>query len=707
MSDGFVRVGVGSRLIHDGMLLEVVEIDLGPFGTHVVLSRRDGVRGLVRMSFTELCEKARVVQIDDEDRPGAADQPASVILSSLSPKEHSEVEERAGHVREVLTGFKSGSSEFAAEGEPRDGYREGIPWMQRYKAKADELGVSKRTVQQWVSDYKSHGEAGLASRATSSDRKPRGDDRWRAIALEIMIEHTDQSKPSQKMIIERANYRAENSSEAVAIPSRATAYRVMEELEAVHPTFRLSAKRNRDIADRPKDQYGKLRPTRPGEFMLMDTNRLDVFALDPMTLRWVQAELTVAMDWYTRCITGIRVTPRSTKAVDAASVLYQALRPPAAPQSWPEGASWPPHGLPRSVHIGRATTEEKLPGTTSPAIAPESLVVDHGKIYVSKHLNSVCERLGISIQPARPYTGRDKGPVERFFLTLAEDLLQALPGYKGPDVHSRGVSPENEAFFYLDELEAIIREWVGVVYHNRPHAGLVEPGLPRLNLSPAMMFERGVAAAGYLEVPADRDLAYHFLGVEWRTIQHYGVEIGGRRYNGAALNPYRNMKSHHTGAAKGKWPFHHHPDDITKIYFQDPDSGTWHTLVWEHAPSATMPMSDEALKFARKLAASKYNYPDDRLAARDLFERWNVGLDRSLVERRMALRLSREDALLSDISPGDEVAQLPSVAKVFSHEPDSTDEGREDEVGVPDPPGGDDDEYEDLEDFYADALEDT
>ena len=34
----------------------------------------------------------------------------------------------------------------------------------------------------------------------------------------------------------------------------------------------------------------------------MDTTRLDVFAFDPFTLKWVQAELTVSMDWYDRCI---------------------------------------------------------------------------------------------------------------------------------------------------------------------------------------------------------------------------------------------------------------------------------------------------------------------------------------------------------------------------------------------------------------------
>jgi len=39
---------------------------------------------------------------------------------------------------------------------------------------------------------------------------------------------------------------------------------------------------------------------------------------------------------------------------------------------------------------------------------PETIVVDHGKIYVSEHLTSVCARMGISIQPARLRTGRDK-----------------------------------------------------------------------------------------------------------------------------------------------------------------------------------------------------------------------------------------------------------------------------------------------------------
>ena len=174
----------------------------------------------------------------------------------------------------------------------------------------------------------------------------------------------------------------------------------------------------------------------------MDTTRLDVFAMDPLTMRWVQGELTVAMDWYTRCITGLRLTPVSTKAVDAAAVLYQAYPAPARRAGTGRPMrSGPSTAFPAPVLDRPRRSTGPMRGAAGPALVPETIVIDHGKIYVSEHLTSVCRRMGISIQPARLRTGRDKGPVERFFRTLREDLLQALPGYKGPDVYSRGARP--------------------------------------------------------------------------------------------------------------------------------------------------------------------------------------------------------------------------------------------------------------------------
>lgn len=440
----------------------------------------------------------------------------------------------------------------------------------------------------------------------------------------------------------------------------------------------------------------------------MDTTRLDVFALDPVTLRWMQAELTVAMDWYTRCIIGLRVTPVSTKAIDAAAVLYQAYRPQPVPESWPREAAWPEHGIPCGVLVEAEAVHGPVTGVWGPKVAPETLIVDHGKIYLSAHLTSVCRRMGISVQPARLRTGRDKGPVERYFRTLREDLLQRLPGYKGPDIHSRGLNPEKDAFFFHHELEAIIREWTAVTYHRRPHAGLLDPYLPKVELSPAAMFEHGLARAGYIEVPRDPHLAYEFLDVTMRTVQHYGVEINGRRYNGGCLDGLRDMAGSDIGLDKRRLPFFADPDDVTRIHFRDQER-VWHTLQWEHAPSLAMPLSEEALQYARRLAAKEYTYPDDRLAIALLLKRWSLGLGTSLVERRMALRLSREQVALDlPEQPTDDVRSLPSVARVLSlpeqSAPPAIEVAREPEAGDDDADGLE--ELEEELDFYATALKD-
>jgi hypothetical protein len=133
--------------------------------------------------------------------------------------------------------------------------------------------------------------------------------------------------------------------------------------------------------------------------------------------------------------------------------------------------------------------------------------------------------------------------------------------------------------------------------------------------------------------------------------------------------------------------------------------------MWEHAPSMDMPFSEDALRFARKLAASKYTYPDDRLAVADLLERWHLGLGSSMAERRMALRLSREASLLDCAEAQDEVATLPSVARVLATTNPSV--GKEAQtVEEPDPEVGDDDCEDELgaasvDGFYVDALEDV
>lgn len=696
MAGAHDRVGVGSRFVYDGIIVKIEHVKYAATGVEVVVSGAGQVR---RMALDELLDATRSRLIPNDTGPAGDDEQdtAATLLAQASDAERSVARERAEHIREVQTGYRSGTAEFARNGEPRSEFDPRRPVKKRYQAKAAELNVNARTIERWVRDYRSFGEAGLL--VNRPGQRQCTDPRWREAALEVMVEYTDQSKPTRSAVIRKAAQRvvARYGEGVVPLPSKSSAYRELTRLEKWHPTFRLSTTRNRDIAARPDRPHGKLRPSRPGEYLVLDTTRLDVFALDPVTLRWVQAELTIGMDWYTRIPTGIRVTAVSTKSIDAAAVLFEAYRPRPAGKNWPAHAVWPEHGIPRAVVIDTDVIDSPSAGTAGPAIVPETIVIDHGKIFVSEHLTSVCARMGISIQPARLRTGRDKGPVERFFRTLREDLLQHLEGYKGPDLYSRGVDVEARAFYYLDELEDIIREWVATVYNHRSHDGLVDPGLPSARMTPAMMYEHGMARSGYIEVPRDPELGYEFLKVEARTIQHYGVGINGCRYNGAVLNPYRGKASPYRGKLKGRWPIHVDPDDITAVFFRDPETRTWHRLVWEHAAGLQMPLSDESLRFARRLAADKYRFPDDRLALEELLSRWQDGVGATRAERRLLLRLTRAHKPLS--------AQLPALPDPTPDDTDSTAVKTGEHRVEPEP--GDDDTADEPDDYYHDALEEA
>lgn len=687
-------LAVGVRLAYDGGLWVVAELD----APNVLL--RDAGGGLRQVGIGHLLATpgTRFVEVDR----GEPVDGVGADLGNLTPGAVAEFRERVAHVQELRTGYRRGCAELALPGEPRPQFAPGVPKQQRYAAKAAELGIGVSTVRAWLAAFQDGGPAALLDRRWTRRRNvlDRVDPRWLAAARTVLAEHTDASRPTQDLLLAkvRARLEVEGQEDPVPIPATTRGREVLRELSKGTGAFG-GTKAKRSAASRPETPYGRLRATRPGEYLLLDTTPLDVFAMDPVTLRWVRCELSIGMDLYDRCITGLRLTPCSTKAVDAAAVLFESVRPlPEAADGFVGAGLY--HGVPHGVVVDADKLMDSAGNPLLPSVAAETVVVDNGRIYLSEHLLSVCERLGISVQPARPYQGTDKAALERFFRTLGEQLLVALPGYKGPDVYSRGKDVESEAFYFLDELEVIIRQWVNACYHRAKHAGLCVPEVPGLDLSPLEMFGHGVARAGFVQVPARADLVFDFLEVRWRTIQHYGVEVGGLRYDGRALNPYRNRTSPYTGVHAGKWPLRIDRDDVSRIYFQDPKDNSWHVLRWEHAGALGGPFSAEALAYARRLAEATHRFPDVKRALADLLAQWDAGLARTPAERRMAIRLSEQQLRL-----------VPDGAAAFDDPPEDNGAAA---GGDPVDLDGDDDCEEELDadtpadvgdDFYADALE--
>ena len=148
---------------------------------------------------------------------------------------------------------------------------------------------------------------------------------------------------------------------------------------------------------------------------------------------------------------------------------------------------------------------------------------------------------------------------------------------------------------------------------------------------------------------------------------------------------------------------HWTPDDITRVYFRDPETRSWHPLIWEHATPTTPAFSEDGLRYARRLAAAKYRFPDDRLAMTDLLESCNIGLGHTAAERRIALRLARQAFVVEQNQAQNEIPAPPSVAETLD---DTPNEASDDPLTSEQPLTGDDDEdFDDADDFYAEALE--
>ena len=321
MSGQVLSIAPGSRLSFDGEVVEVVAVD----GVRVTL-RNDRTRQFTAVQISRLAASAR---------PAGGTLPAGdggvspgLALGSLAGEQLDQLAERAGHVREVLTGYKSGHPDRARPGEPRPGYRPGQPLKARYRAKAEELGITSRTVERWVAAYRGSGEAGLAGIRALRGRGTAVDPRWDEAVRLVLAEMVSDSTPTRSAVLRKAGARLDelHGAGAVPRPSAATAYRRLAGLARGTNAVSGSAKGRRSIADRPKGAYGRLRAMRPGEYAILDTQDLDVFAMEPVTCRWVRTQLTVVQDLFTRCITGLRVTPVSTKAVDVAGVLLPGDR---------------------------------------------------------------------------------------------------------------------------------------------------------------------------------------------------------------------------------------------------------------------------------------------------------------------------------------------------------------------------------------------
>lgn len=627
---------------------------------------------------------------------------AGELLAAVPDQARRRAEELLGHLNEIESGYRGGDPEFALENEPRPEYDPATTTQEeRIRAKTLETGWSRRKIFRLLGRKRRYGLFGLVDGNTVRLTKNRGGFEPRLEQLvnqvldtlttkstvtvaeiyrlvsERLREQAEAAEPSRK---QEAKAEAKSGQRTVgeaakpgdklpALPPRSTFYRKIEPYLRERG-FRHSAKYRRSAARRPKTPYGKLEVSRPGERVLIDVSPWDVFARDPITGEWLRLELMLALDAYTRSILAARFTPKSAGGIDASLILADILWPKPMLPGFPEQAAWSYVGVPKELALLCAGISD---GGWRPAgvpfLSPEAVSVDHGKIFVSETFQQACQHLRISIAFRRRGRPTDGAQIERAFRTIREGLLVSLPGYKGPDVHARGDKVEADAFLFVDELEALFWEWVATVYQKRHHDGLHLPGRPGLNLSPNDMYEEGVARWGFIQIPANPNLYYELLETRWvRTINHYGIELDGLRYDGDAIHPYHGERSPFNGSRPGRWPIKLDPRDRSRVYFKGPDAEEWGELRWTGMPDEPVAFSEAVLRHAKKLVTASggntSNHEQLTEVLHDLLRRFRSDAVSDRREQMLALQQNLRDHQLDlDRDKLDKVVEEPPEGK--------------------------------------------
>ncbi len=392
---------------------------------------------------------------------GPGGRPAAQTgLAGLPPEAVERARWWEAHIIEVVDGTPLDAP---AGTPPRPAYDvERTSLAGREQAKAAELSapgqpVAASTVKHRRQRWQAEGLPGLVDKRVQRRRSPAGrTDPAVAEAMEQAIaEAADESSRAATFIVWRTREILAGRGQAGTEPSRATMFRLFSRLSAGKHTTGSAATR-RGLAGRPQRKFSQAHPAAPGELMEIDSTPLDVLVLldDGVPGR---VELTGMIDVATRTVPAAVIRP-TTKSVDASVLLARALTPEPMRPGWPASLAMAHSALPYDRLLG---IDERLRHAAArPVIVPDTIVIDHGSVFVSDNFRASCRHLGISIQPAHLATGSDKPHIEKMFSSLGTLFCQFAAGYLGRSADRRGRHVEEQPLWSLMQMQDLLDEWL-------------------------------------------------------------------------------------------------------------------------------------------------------------------------------------------------------------------------------------------------------
>jgi putative transposase len=236
------------------------------------------------------------------------------------------------------------------------------------------------------------------------------------------------------------------------------------------PTFRLPHKELR-----PSIKHSADGDTTPAGDLFLDGALVASEIVSPLEAQRIAVE-----DDHSRAVMGYFLSMEYPSSMGIASALHHAFLP--KPESW-----WVMHGL------------------------PETLYIDNGKDWISKHIRQVCLHFGIRLLRHEPRHSQAKGKIERLFRTVEEVYIHPLDGAVGssPQKRPHRVTPELTLAQLRVKIERSIPD-----YHERKHGTTKQ--------KPRERWEQNLTTLRCVENLADID---HLLKSKEYTVQKYGIHF--------------------------------------------------------------------------------------------------------------------------------------------------------------------------------------
>ena len=657
------RVGVGDRILAGGVPNVVVSVS----GAHVRLADDEG--RVQTVTAAELADGARF------EIPGPVPPRGPRPETGLDGLPAAAVEDASwweAHLAEVVYGLRPGAP---AGTRPRPQYDpEHTSLTEREKAKAAELSaqgkpVPASTVKHRRQRWEAYGLPGLADRRLARRKRPAGrsDEQVVAAMRQAIGETSSASSRTAGYVIWRAKEILAGSGYDGPVPSDRTLYRLFGTLSHGRQVTG-SASTRRSLAGRPAGMFGSLPVSAPGEVVQIDSTPLDVLVLldDGVPGR---VELTGMIDVATRAVPAAVLRP-TTRSVDASVLLARALTPEPARPGWPEALKMAHSVLPYERLLDIDARLEHA--AARPVIVPDTIVIDHGSVFISAAFRSACRHLGISIQPAHLGSGSEKGHIERYLGSVASLFCQFASGYAGRSADRRGRHVEDQPLWSMAELQELLDEWLVAFWMNRRHDGLRDPEHPGRAFTPNEKYAALVEAAGYVPVALGQDDYIELLPASWRAVNAYGIKLARRSYDSEDLNPLRLQPSG-VREKKNLHEVRHDPYDVSRIHVRGPDG--WITVFWKHLDRAPLPFGELAWDHARRSLGRDATEEQIADAVTVLLRRANAGPEEqekpkmSKRDRRVAARTKAAGPAAGQDQPGPHVPDEPELQ--------AADEGRD------------------------------